>query len=89
MNKVTIEDRIRIFKHVPAAYNWAAKDEDGRWFCFLEKPMMLTHYPMWWHVTALQLHNDAAHGVSIDWRESLITRPTNEEIKNIFPNACE
>ena len=74
MNKLTLEQREKIFKNIPPAYNYAAKDFDGRWYCYLEEPKIIGNLWAWWHKSALRI-DAAAYGIKIHWKDSLITRP--------------
>lgn len=83
MNNLTIEQRARIFQTAPEGYDWAAMDECFEWWAYDDKPLMVLFYMVWWpfgDADGWRLYD--LDDIEIDWRHSLVTRPTDEEINS-------
>lgn len=85
MNNLSIEQRARIFQNAPEGYDWAAMDGTYLWCAYKKRPYMDSDSSMWWP----QRYDDfidlpGLEDIKIEWQQSRVTRPTNEELKTLY-----
>lgn len=58
--------------------------EKKDWAAFIGKPKKYDNLDSWWHPTYLKIDPNSAYGINVKWNESLISRPTDEEIATLY-----